>query len=543
MAGFTKRNWGTQPGGQTPQAGGQTPQASNPTPQTGSPTPQAGGQQPFAKRQWGTKPSGSGQQSQFRSDLWNLNVKFAKYTQNGSLAFKLSGFKWEDEARMNKIAPDVFFIKKSEKTGAEGLIVKADKVEDFRNLLPTITNELRACNHYTDTSVNDFAEKIENTIEKTPTQAEISANTASIISNWKQLLQSLNDPETKKRFLAFQTTYTCQNSFSDAVLSPKNVIEVQMADPQASFVTDAATWRKRFNRVVVPGAKFIIVTKPEQTIPPENLLNADPIVMRNGGWKALCKKSGGPWYGEAWSAIKRVRINNRLKTTYYDAKVYDVRFTKPIDPNDDPFLQVANLINNLTGELNMVAQEIMKKDAILRGEAAPDFDAKKEGIQTSEDLLKYKSFILKKCKADKIQVQEIGSDEDIIANAIYAYAYKIAESYNVLSPQGRAAFASAVLYSVANAINLNSTKVSQAVRIFDKLSPDESEELAQKTFDVFKELAGVAVGALNESGEIINEGLMSFEEYREMIRSLFPNRDNVKRQFDAINERLNNVEF
>ena len=131
MAGFTKRNWGTQPGSQTPQAGGQPTQTGSQPSQTSNTTQQPSGQQPFAKRQWGSKPSGSGQQSQFRSDLWNLNVKFAKYTQNGSLAFKLSGFKWEDEARMNKIAPDIFFIKKSEKTGAEGLIVKADKVEDF----------------------------------------------------------------------------------------------------------------------------------------------------------------------------------------------------------------------------------------------------------------------------------------------------------------------------------------------------------------------------------------------------------------------------
>lgn len=524
MATFNKRNWGT--GTSTQQPSGQ------PTQNSGQPQ-QSGG---FQKRAWGS-PQG-GQQSQFKSDLWNLNVKFAKYTQNGSLAFKLSGFKWEDEARMNKIAPDVFFIKKSEKTGAEGLIVKAEKIEDFRNLLPTITDELRKCNHYTDTSVNDFAEKIEATIDKTPTQDEINANNDAIISNWKQLLQSLNDPETKKRFLAFQTTYTCQNSFSDAVLSPNNVIEVQMADPQASFVTDAATWRKRFNRTIVPGAKFVIIKKPEQTIPPEHLLNADPVVMRNGGWKALCKKSGGPWYGEAWAAIKRVRIKNNLKTTYYEAKVYDVRFTQPIDPNDDPFLKVANLINNLTGELNAVAQEIMKKDAILRGEESPDFEEKKEGIQTSEELLKYKDFIIRKCKSEKIQVQEIGSTEDIIANAIYSYAYKIAESYNVLSPQGRAAFASAVLYSVANTINLNSSKVSQAVHIFDKLSPEEGEELAQKTFEVYKRLAGIQVGALNEE-EVLEEGIMSFEEYRSMIMGLLPNKENIKRRFDEFNDRLN----
>lgn len=512
--GFTKRSWGTV--GQTPQTGG------------------------FQKRTWGT-PQG-GQQGQFNSDLWSLNVKFAKYTQNGYLAFKLSGFKWEDEPKINKVAPDVFIVKKNEKTNSMGLIVKADKIEDFKNVLPTLVDELRKLNHYTDASLDSFAEKIEATIEKTPTQAEIDANNTAIITNWKQLLQSLNDPETKKRFLAFQTTYTCENSFADAVLSPNNVIEVQMADPQASFVTDAATWRNRFNRIVLPGAQSVIIKKPEQTIPPENLLNSDPVVMKNGGWKALCKKSGGPWYGEAWAAIKRVRIKNNLRTTYYEAKVYDVRFTKPIDPNDDPFMQVANLVNNLTGELNQVAQEIMKKDAILKGEEAPDFENKKEGIQSNEELLKYKEFILKKCKSEKVQVQTIGSDEDIIANAIYTYAYKIAESYNVLSPQGRSAFASAVLYSVASTINLNSSKVSQSVHIFDKLSPEEGEELAQKTFEVYKKLAGVQVGALSESTEL-NEGLMSFEEYRSMIMGLLPNRDNIKRKFDEINERLNRVKF
>jgi uncharacterized protein YfkK (UPF0435 family) len=70
------------------------------------------------------------------------------------------------------------------------------------------------------------------------------------------------------------------------------------------------------------------------------------------------------------------------------------------------------------------------------------------------------------------------------------------------------------------------------------LSPEEGEELAQKTFEVYKKLAGVQVGALNEE-EVLEEGIMSFEEYRSMIMGLLPNKENIKRRFDEFNDRMN----
>ena len=48
MSGFTKRNWGTQPGGQTQQAGGQPTQTGSQPSQTSNTTQQPTGQQPFA---------------------------------------------------------------------------------------------------------------------------------------------------------------------------------------------------------------------------------------------------------------------------------------------------------------------------------------------------------------------------------------------------------------------------------------------------------------------------------------------------------------
>lgn len=488
----------------------------------------------FVRRSWGNKPNTPATST--ADQQWNVTVKFAQYTKNGNLMFKLGGFKYGDEFKLNKLNPGVFFIKKSDQSNAMYLYVKTDKVEEFQNMLPDIQNELKNCsNHYTDASITKFAEVIEDFIEKTPTEEELSANTAAIITNWKELLEKLNDPETKKRFLAFQTTYICKNSYKDAVLSPRNVMEVRLADPQASFVTDAPTWKKLFNRIVTPGSPFVIITKSENTIPSDNLMNTDPYVQREGGWKAFkAKRNYDMSNGEIWSAVKRVKKANNLPTTYFKSKVYDVRFTKPIDPNDDKFLKVANLINNLTGELNDVAKEIMRNEAMRNGEETPDFDAKKEGFQTSEELEKYKEFILKKCKAKKLNIQEIGSTEDIIANAIYTYAYNIAESYNVLSPRARAAFASAVLYSVANTIGLNSSQVSQSVNIFDKLSKDEGEDLAQKTFEVYKSLAGTT---LDESvGH-----LMSYEQYHDMIMKLLPSKENVKKKFDEFNDRMNNL--
>lgn len=487
----------------------------------------------FVKRNWGGAPA-KPQQAQgaangpTSTNPWSLSVKFADYTEKGNLEFKVSGFYFKDVFTLNNISPNVFKFSQNGKT-----LIVTSKVDAFLQVLPTLESELKKLNHYKDSSIDNFSDNIEKALQLAPTQEELKANNTAIITNWKQLLQTLNDPETKQKFLLFQTTYTCQSDWKKCALSPANVVEVRLADPLASFVTDANTWLTEFNRKVQPGSPFVIITKPDTPWPPRDKLDAEAKKQGYKSYSAMMNDENGRKL--AFGIRKDLAQRLNLATSFYKAKVYDVRFTVPIDPSNDKFLKVANLVNNLTGELNQAAKEYLRVKAYKEGAPQPDVDAKKEGIQTPEELLKYKDFIIKKCAAKKITIPDVGSTEDVIANAIYTYAYKTAEAYNVLSPKAKQAFASAVLYSVAKTINLKTSQVSQAVKIFDSLSTEEVEEVAQKTFETFKQLANFSVS------EAVGDGLMSFDDYRNLLMGLLPNKNRIKKNFDDFNDRMNNI--
>lgn len=491
----------------------------------------------FVKRGWGSNKTSSNTNN---NEQWSINVKMAKYRTVDSgetyLTFKLSGFKFTDKDKINKVGQNIFFIAQSTKNNSIWIYVKKDNIDDFVNILPSIEEALTKTNNYTKKSIDEFAEKIEGFIETTPTPEEEEQNNAQIASNWKELLQTMKDPEVRKRFLAFQTTFTCANNFKDATLSRANVATVLSVDPLASFVTDARTWRTKFKRNIVSGAPFIIINKVENVIPPTSMMNNDPEVKRAGGWTAVMKASGGPWYGAAYAAIKRVRKNSGIPAVFYKSKVYDVRYTAPMDPNDDKFMTVAGLVNNLTGELNNIAAQMLSDEARINGDEQPDFNKKKVGLETSSELEAFKNFILKKCESLKIHISEIGSVEDIIANAVYAYAYKKADDLNKLTEKSKNAVASAVCYAIAATFNIDSSRVGACVRYFENLSEDEASELAMSTFELYKSIASFSM-----SESIGEPHILSFQEYEQLLLGKARTKENIKSKFNKISERLNSV--
>jgi hypothetical protein len=488
----------------------------------------------IVRRQWGNNTPSKGSTN---NDKWSLTIKSARYTDGGDLCFKLGGLKNDDVNQINQINPTVFCIKKGQDK-SNWLVILKDKYDEFIADTSALENFLKSSNNYQEASLTSFFDKIESFADSTPTQEDIDNNNKAISSNWRELLQTLNDPEVRKKFLAFQTTYTCMTNFKDAVLSPANVTSVLMADPQATFVTDKKTWESKFNRKVQDGAPFVIITKVENTLPPFNLLNNDPEVKRAGGWNEVVKKSGGVWYGAAYAAIKRVRLNNNLKPSFYKSKVYDVRYTTPMNPSKDLFMDIANLVNNLTGEINLAAKQMLDQEAAKNGQNPMDYDAKREGITNNKELTAFKDFILKKCKIANINVSTVGSDEDIIANAVYEYAYQKAESLNKLHDKVKSAFANAVCLAIAATFNIKSNRTSNAVSQIQQLTPNDVETIAMDSFEIYKTLANFS---LRESS--MGDGhVMSFDEFSDFLLSKTKNKNNIKAQFDDMTSRMDALE-
>jgi hypothetical protein len=231
-------------------------------------------------------------------------------------------------------------------------------------------------------------------------------------------------------------------------------------------------------------------------------------------------------------------------------------------------MKLPNLINNLTGEINKAAQDVINAENAANGITTPvDFDNKREGLDNAESLNGYKEFIFKKCARRKLNVTETGNIKEDIANAVYAYSYDLAEDYNKLNPKAKNIFASVICAAVAATMNIDSSRVSQSFRMFANLSEEEKTDIANETFGIYKSLINFSInenaipqispmsyseyvefiGGNPESNEtMINENTsfrpMSFNEYKNFIINNNP-LDTVKNDFNSLMERLNNCDF
>jgi hypothetical protein len=471
---------------------------------------------------------------------FDITIKGAKYTKNGLIGFQLQSFRYDDIAPINKINPDVFHVRQGV-SNKVWLWVQEDKMQEFLDNYDTVYEFLKNTNHYSEEALNTFLDKIEDFLNGAPNQEEIENSQKIIASNWRELLQTLSDPEVRKRFLAFQTTYRCKVDFGDAVLSRDNITEVLLQDPQASFVTSEYTWRRVFNREVQDGAPHIIITKGANKKASDRIMNTDKFVSDNGGWGAVKQFSQGEEHGSAFSATKRVNVSgvNKSKASYFRIKVYDVRYTTPIDPNNDKFLEIPTLLNNLTGEINDAAKKMLDQEAAKNGTEPVDYNTKYEGLTNSEEIAAYKNFVLAHCKHANINVSTVGSDEDIIANAVYEYAYQKAESLNKLHDKVKTSFANAVCLAIAATFNIKSSRITNAANSIQQLSPTELETISSDIFSIYRELADFTY-QIKES--ISDAHIMSFNELKDFLLSKTKNKNNIKAQFDDMTSRMDALE-
>jgi hypothetical protein len=375
---------------------------------------------------------------------------------------------------------------------------------------------------------------IQDILEDTPSNEELAQQEKTMVSTWRDMLKMFQDPEVRKRFLAFQTSFIEDTEYKSMVLSPDNVSTVLSVDPLATFVTNRTFWEKYFKRNVIPGSPSIVINRCYGYLP-DSVLSKDPDVIAAGGWKTILQRSGGsrrnaPAYG--W--LKRVSNKHPYYFDYHKERVFDVRYTTPIDPNNDQFMKVANLVNNLTGELNDVAKRIAMENDKNNG-VFKDYDKKRQGLETNEQLEKYKEFILNKCKVLKIDVFENGDIQNVIASAVYAYAFKMAESYNIISDGNKDLFASAVCLGISNAFNIDSAKTQTCAKKIFNLSDKKQEDIIYQSYTVFKTLNSYKIAEA--------EGEITREEYFNMVMDMVrKNQNKLKESFvrtcNSLTERM-----
>lgn len=471
---------------------------------------------------------------------WNMFISFAKYDSNDNIHFYLKGFKWQDshlvEYASNHLAKVVTGGTSSE------IVVKHQNLEDFLNTVPNIINELKKKGGYSERTYKELDGQFQKFIESTPTIEEIKEVQDNISNNWRDLLIRLKDPNNRDNFLKFQASREYMRRFGGEPLSEKNIAEVLMADPQATFVTNAYTWRTVFNRRIIGNPTKILISKPVYKYVSKNALDnaarqtaAGDIQFSN--YKDAQKKSNNN--NQVLFGIKKRAAQYEISSnSFYKDKVIDVRFTEPIDANNDPFMQVAGLVDNLKGELNQVA---LKSLAELGDEEIKAQINKKLEIDDTKSSLfqKFNKFLENKCLHLDIKISQTGDAVNDLVTNLYNYGMKLAESYNNLTPKSKSLFANILCATVGLTLKIpNTLKMQQAWNAIETMQPDDLENIIMRSFQAYKSMV-----SFNSEYNNINEDFamnqaihpMNFTEFKNV---LIKNNKNIQ---SSITNDFNNL--
>jgi len=342
----------------------------------------------------------------------------------------------------------------------KGIILKIniDKINELgTTFIDKITNCIKSLGTYNDTSADSFGDSLMDKIAQCPTEADIANSNANIASNWKEMLTKLQDPNFRKTLLNFQTTVACAKKYGH-VLSKKNVMSILSQNPMASFVTTPETWRLKFNRQIKPGAQKIIVVKSS------NYGNTSWAARNNSarahGFQDM--KDAKDFTKNSVQTIGSIEMDaNKGNGGFYKVIMYDVADTiPPSDPKDDVFTNDMGLINNLTGEINSVAQT--KEDELKAQIGSVQTQQQTQPSASSSTAMKKRKGIIEwLCGKKNIPTLKNVSDEKFIVDGTYQYSKVMAKSLGYVKPQDieRIALVSTLIVAISSGINEANHKI------------------------------------------------------------------------------------
>lgn len=346
----------------------------------------------------------------------------------------------------------------------KGIVLKIniEKINELgTNFVDKLTDVLKQFGIYNDTSVEAFGDSLMDRIAECPTEEDIKNSSTKIASNWKEMLNKLQDPNFRKMLLNFQTTVACAKKYGH-VLSKKNIMSILSQMPTASFVTTPETWRIKFNRQIKPGAQKIIVTKST------NYGNAS-WAARNDSAKAhgfQDVKDAKNFTNNSVQTMGSIEMDaNKGNSGFYKVIMYDVSDTiPPTDPKDDIWTNDIGLINNLTGELNSGAQA--KEDALNAQLGTVQPQQSSPSSNSSMAIKKRRGIIEWLCKKKNIPTLKNAPDEDAIVDGTYQYSKVMAKSLGYVKQPDieRIALIATLVVAISSGINENNHKILSNVR-------------------------------------------------------------------------------
>ena len=479
--------------------------------------------QDFAKRQQQRAEKEAKKQAKpikvkTEEDKWNIHVRGGEWTPNGSFRFLICGAHYSDLDGLDRQFSDTKIFhcnfRDNESSVGRWLVVNRGRLEDFENIIPNIVQFFKSykITNYKEESIDALQDSFKESIMNAPTLQEVRQQKSKIAKNWKEIVTQLTSDSSKKKLLKTQMTFVNDPVYSAAALSKKNVIEVLMVDPDATFYTSEWTWNNVFKRRVLPGSPFAIISKA--SVPNQ-----------------------GIGIGYNFARTKYNNTMNNAAQSFFKVKAYDIRFTEPIDPNDDPFLSLENqLSNNINPKLN----DAYKNELSQSGVNVNDISTEDPQYGLINDRSK-KAFLVHIEKLNGNSNLKIGggSFEDMISRGIYDFAINQAtEHLNKLKSLNQQAFASAVLVAVSHTYNFESDMTKKALDSVKRLSSEELSNMSREMFMTYLKIVNFSY--IKESVGNDDE-IMSYEEFTSFITSLGRDNEKVLEQFNNFLKRMNDV--
>ena len=334
-----------------------------------------------------------------------------------------------------------------------------DLVQDIANL-----NGTNGCT-YDPNSLSNLELSILGRMDEAPTEEDLKKAEERQNLNIADILSKLSDPEFVKSLGFIKGVPVSSNTnLNDIIkqgdangwrISPLNQILVKTLLPNATFVTNAWTWDKVFNREVIDPTQFAFEVKSANDKPIDNFSRSKGAADR--GYVDINDPTKNPW--DVFKSLRGnlssqqnisvqflANIYNPNNTHFRRQKVYDISNTRlKTDANGNPMFDVFNehvgFEDNIKGIPNAKALEYM---SLQNGEENPSGNApvaqQVQWVpQEDAELLKVidtlRTICINKCKTAPNEVPG-DSRGDTIAHYAEFYARKyVCPNRQIVKPQ------------------------------------------------------------------------------------------------------------
>lgn len=290
-------------------------------------------------------------------------------------------------------------VNQSQKVGTAAapidLSIEPGQEDNFVKIIPNLTQDIANLNgknglSYDPNFINSLELSILGRIDEAPSEEDLLKAKERQRANLKDILAKLSDPDfIKKLGFIGGVSVNSYSNIKDIVkqgnsvgwrISPMNQMMVKSYLPNATFVTNAWTWERVFNREVIDESQFALEVKVSNDKPKDinsriqaaaQLGYIDPKNQSKNSWDVYKSIESSLSQAQKIAVAFLSNILNPNSANYTYQKVYDISNTRLIPGKPDVWNDEVNYADNILGIPNKAAQQYLAQSNASQEQNAP----------------------------------------------------------------------------------------------------------------------------------------------------------------------------